>query len=325
MNWFLRGGFPRCNWLLKTHNYPGSSKTPFKFPASISNNPGPHLVPVQRPIDRIFASHLRHFSGGALKKAQGKPPHRDGCTATPTVTQAQHPGKHTQPYQSTIINNGSSSSSNDTKMGENVEETTPFPLTEVDKWVLSQTDQEFKCHDWEELREILATNQLHLLKRKPSDLRRYIKWSAETKAEYGSTTNFLLNHRLPKAWGEPPFIPVSNIPFADPSDHCVLKNDWPYGFEPGISHIVVWTRTPIATDETVGDMTPESRTIVSDFIKRFFVDRLGPGGEDKVLWFKNWVALQSVRTVDHVHVLVRDVEPEIIEEWTRELECHRAH
>ncbi|KAK4231558.1 hypothetical protein QBC38DRAFT_354554, partial [Podospora fimiseda] len=273
---------------------------------------GPHLVPVQRPIDRIFASHPRNFSGGVLKKTQDKKsPHLDGYTQK----QLYH----------TITNIN--------KMGENIpkpapaealETASPFPLTEVDKWVLSQTDQGFKCHDWEELREIIATNQLHLLKRRPSDLRRYIKWSAETKAEYGSTTNFLLVRRLPKAWGEPPFIPVSTIPFEDPSDYCVLKNDWPYGFEPGIFHIVVWTRTPIATDDTVGDMTPESRKIVSDFIKRFFVDRLGPGGEDRVLWFKNWVALQSVRTVDHVHVLVKDVDPEIIEEWTRELECHKA-
>ncbi|KAK4169517.1 hypothetical protein QBC43DRAFT_307898 [Cladorrhinum sp. PSN259] len=305
----------RCSWITKILPSTGYLKT--SFPVTIPNNPGPQLVPVQRPIDRILARHPRHFSGGALKKAQGKPPHQDCCGV---VTQVQQPGKHTQNYQTTI--NGSSSP----KMGDKVmkPEETPFPLTEVDKWVLSQTDEEFQCHGWEELRELLGTNQLHLLKRKPSDLRRYMKWSAETKAEYGSITSFLLAHRLPKAWGTPPFIPVSDVPFADPSDYCVLNNDWPYGFEPGISHIVIWTRTPIATDNTVGDMTSESRKIVSDFIKQFFVDRLGPGGEDKVLWFKNWVALQSVRTVDHIHVLVRDVEPEIIDEWTRELECHRA-
>lgn len=40
-------------------------------------------------------------------------------------------------------------------MGEKVEDA-PFPLTEVDKWVLSQTDEEFKYHDWEELREIIG-------------------------------------------------------------------------------------------------------------------------------------------------------------------------
>lgn len=35
-------------------------------------------------------------------------------------------------------------------------EEAPFPLTEVDKWVLSQTDEEFKYHNWDELREILG-------------------------------------------------------------------------------------------------------------------------------------------------------------------------
>jgi hypothetical protein len=32
----------------------------------------------------------------------------------------------------------------------------PFELTDVDKWVLSQTDEEFHLHDWEELRTIIG-------------------------------------------------------------------------------------------------------------------------------------------------------------------------
>lgn len=40
-------------------------------------------------------------------------------------------------------------------MGDKVEDAL-FPLTEVDKWVLSQTDEEFKYHDWDELREIIG-------------------------------------------------------------------------------------------------------------------------------------------------------------------------
>ncbi|KAK0645893.1 hypothetical protein B0T16DRAFT_457879 [Cercophora newfieldiana] len=210
-------------------------------------------------------------------------------------------------------------------MGENILPVeSPFPLTEVDKWVLSQTDEEYKCHTWDELRSIIRNNDLSVLKRKPSDLRRYIQWSAETKAAYGTMTNYLLAHRLPKAWGEPPLKPVSHTPFEDPSDFCVLINDWPYGFEPGITHLVVWTRTSIRTDTDKGDLIPESREEVSAFVKRYFVDRLGPGGEDRVMWFKNWVALQSVRALDHVHVLLKDVDPQLIEEWTRKLECHRA-
>ncbi len=37
-----------------------------------------------------------------------------------------------------------------------VVEESPFPLTEVDKWVLSQTDEEFHLHDWDELKNIIG-------------------------------------------------------------------------------------------------------------------------------------------------------------------------
>jgi hypothetical protein len=40
------------------------------------------------------------------------------------------------------------------------EEEAPFPLTDVDRWVLSQTDEEFKYHDWEELQEIIGEDVL---------------------------------------------------------------------------------------------------------------------------------------------------------------------
>ncbi|PQE23529.1 N-acetylglucosamine-induced 1 2 protein [Rutstroemia sp. NJR-2017a BVV2] len=196
---------------------------------------------------------------------------------------------------------------------ENAFVESPFPLTDIDRWVLSQTDEEFHLHDWEELKKIIAENNLSILKRKPSDLRRYMAWSAEVKAEYGSMMNYLLQHRLP--WGAPPFTYNSPIPFDDLSDFKVLLNDWPYGLTKDITHIVVWSKTPIATDETTGDVTDESRKLINDFVKRTFVDRLG-GDRDRVMWFKNWVALQSVRALEHVHVLVKDVTDADIEFWT---------
>lgn len=32
----------------------------------------------------------------------------------------------------------------------------PFPLTEIDKWVLSQSDEDYKLHDWEDLKHIIG-------------------------------------------------------------------------------------------------------------------------------------------------------------------------
>lgn len=76
-------------------------------------------------------------------------------------------------------------------------------------------------------------------------------------------------------------------------------------------------------------MTEESRRVIEEFVERVFVRGLegeeeeaeggkeGDSARDRVLWFKNWVSLQSVRGVDHVHVLVKDVSDEMIAKWTQ--------
>jgi hypothetical protein len=162
------------------------------------------------------------------------------------------------------------------------------------------------------------TNNLSVLRRTPREMSRYQRWTAATTAEYGSLTNYLLAHRLPKTWGMPPFTPLSCVPFEDPSDYRVLLNDWPYGFTPNITHMIAWTRTVIPTDTDSGDLTLESRKSIESFVKRYFVDRIGHYAQPRVIWFKNWAALQSVKALDHIHVLVREVDPCLVEEWTRD-------
>lgn len=168
-------------------------------------------------------------------------------------------------------------------------------------------------------------------------------WTSDIKSSYGSITNYICQRRL--KWWTPdlaspltqkpetltlPEIPYRNAtPFADPSDYRVLRNDWPYGVTPDITHIVVWSKTPIATKPENGDVTDESRAIIESFVDRTFVQRLqkvaGFEHTDKdvirkenVLWFKNWTALQSVRSLEHFHVLLRGVPNAIITEWTDE-------
>lgn len=134
-------------------------------------------------------------------------------------------------------------------------------------------------------------------------------------------TAYLLSHRLPKICGTPPFSPASTIPFKDLSDYRVLLNDWPYGFPSTITHMIVWTRTPIPVKSNEGDMTPDSRAMIAAFVKQYFTDKI-TGGQDQVLWFRNWGILRSVSSIDHIHVLVRGVDPRIVEEWTRAPEIY---
>ena len=63
-------------------------------------------------------------------------------------------------------------------------------------------------------------------------------------------------------------------PFADPEDYKILRNDWPYGLAPGISHLVVWLRTPIPVESDEGYFTDESRALIDGFVQRVFVQRL---------------------------------------------------
>lgn len=67
-------------------------------------------------------------------------------------------------------------------------------------------------------------------------------------------------------------------------------------------------------------MTPESRTLIDAFVETIFVDRLARDDSqtsaERLLWFKNGGALQSVRGLEHIHVLVRDVGDTVIQEWT---------
>ncbi|KAJ5585573.1 uncharacterized protein N7459_005373 [Penicillium hispanicum] len=212
-----------------------------------------------------------------------------------------------------------------------------FNLTELDRQLLTMTDEEFVPHNWNELRDIIARNDLGALKRRPSDLRRYLAWSADTKAQYGSILNYICQNRLRWPSGNP--IPSAAIaggptplvafkdprPFAHPDDWRILRNDWPYGLGPGISHLVVWLRTPIAVKSGEGHLTDESRALIDSFVQRTFVDRLAEDArgrfsdpQSQVLWFKNWVGLQSVRALEHIHILVRDVPEDILTEWSGE-------
>ena len=202
----------------------------------------------------------------------------------------------------------------------------PFPLTSIDRELLSMRDEDFHLITWSDLKSIITNNTLEELKRLPSDLRRYLAWSHDIKTRYGSITSFVIQERL--HWtpspstteGEPPlFKHHSSTPFADPRDYAVLVNDWPYGFESGIVHLLVWTKTRIEVDDVRGDVTEDSRRTIEDFVERHFIqelDEVGVKGRENVMWFKNWVSLQSVRGVDHVHVLARHVPNGVLEKWT---------
>ncbi|KAF2856203.1 hypothetical protein T440DRAFT_101260 [Plenodomus tracheiphilus IPT5] len=181
----------------------------------------------------------------------------------------------------------------------------PFALTPIDWHQLSLSDSDFTPHSWPNLQHLISNHQLEELKRWPSQLKAYLAWTAHVKEKYESVLRYLLEQRLfwtPLATqdGELRFEVQSETAFAHEEDYKILRNDWGYAFEPGVRHIVVWLKQRLPVDE-LGALSEEGR---------------GERGE-KVLWFKNTTTLQSVRSLEHVHVLVRGVEEDLLERWMK--------
>ena len=195
----------------------------------------------------------------------------------------------------------------------------PFQLTAIDWHQLSITDDQFEAHTWENLHELISANELDELKRWPSFLKAYLAWTAHVKAKYGTITEYILTQRL--FWkplnseGRIKFEIKNDTPFADPADYKIIRNDWTYAVSPGISHIVVWSKQSLPVDSE-GALTDEGRKIVTGFVDREFRKKVGEEKEgEKVQWFKNTTNLQSVRSLEHVHVLVRGADEEVLKQW----------
>ncbi|KAH7080545.1 hypothetical protein BKA63DRAFT_531437 [Paraphoma chrysanthemicola] len=196
----------------------------------------------------------------------------------------------------------------------------PFALTAIDWHQLGLTDAEFTPHDWTNLHHLVSTNQLDELKRWPSALKAYLAWTAHVKEKYGSVMSYLLQQRLfwepiPDDSGALKFHVKHTTPFAHSDDHEILRNDWTYAFVPGIRHIVVWLKQRLPVDSE-GGLNDAGRRLVDDFVRKEFRQKAREETEgSKIIWFKNTTNLQSVRSLEHFHVLVRDVDEDVLEQW----------
>lgn len=144
--------------------------------------------------------------------------------------------------------------------------------------------------------------------RKPSELRRYRHYTWELVRNYGSIMDFVLKERL--KWDD---LTPRGSPFTNPEDIKILHNDWPYGVDERIVHLVVWTKFELEDDPATDDLTPEARQMIDDYVEKTFRSRVNA---EQVIWFKNWKSLKSVHAVEHFHVMLYDPDLAFIEEIT---------
>lgn len=134
-------------------------------------------------------------------------------------------------------------------------------------------DSDFKIQSWDTVKEITHLNKLNSFERVPSEYRRYRAFTYGLKQKYGSVGTFMINERL--KWEAP--IKAKGNPFECPDEDIkVLYNDWPYGVDPRIVHLAVWTKFPLAEDpdSETADLTEECRGQIEDFMARTFYEHV---------------------------------------------------
>lgn len=142
-------------------------------------------------------------------------------------------------------------------------------ISDKDIRIIGTPDEEYRVQTWQQVADITRTGRLADFQRWPSELRRYRQYTWELKRAHGSVMNFMLRERL--GWGEP-VVPQGSKPFACQEDFKILMNDWPYGLDKRIVHLVVWTKFDLPDDR-------ETEAEIEAFVNKTF----SPGvSQDKV-------------------------------------------
>jgi hypothetical protein len=58
--------------------------------------------------------------------------------------------------------------------------------------------------------------------------------------------------------------------FENKSEWKILRNDWPYGIDSRIVHLVVWTKFTLTEDIETGYLTTDMRRMIEDFVQDTF-------------------------------------------------------
>ncbi|CAD6448028.1 1a9f4b13-8765-442a-882a-fa122e4c8120 [Sclerotinia trifoliorum] len=184
-------------------------------------------------------------------------------------------------------------------------------LSAKDISIISTPDSNYQVLSWPTVRRIISDNRLDLFQRKPSDLRRYLEYCYNIKQKYGSVMRYMLDVKL--QWKESELI-AQDVPFRNEDDFKVSMNDWPYGIDAKIVHLVVWTKFALEDDPETGDTRDDVKREIDRWVDAVFGEKCG--GEN-VIWFRNWRSLKSIHSVEHFHVMLYDPDSNFVRELTK--------
>lgn len=177
-----------------------------------------------------------------------------------------------------------------------------------------------RSFSWPEVQDIVAANVLEAFARSKPANDKYLAFKKHLRMQGTTVFRYLLTHTLKWRLEEEVkdlkdseiTVTESGSPlFSNASDLKVVMNDFPYYFRDDVAHLCVWTKRPILADPESprGDISAETRALIERYVRKTFVEALGIP-RDRLVWFRNWDAIQSVREISHIHVVVKGMTQE---------------
>lgn len=171
---------------------------------------------------------------------------------------------------------------------------------------------------WAELQFVINSNRLDDLGRSVKQTEEYenFKWMLHQK-RHDMTTNLLVNslHWLPSDFdlstsakeSLKEVVCENPEPFKSPHDITIVYNAFPYYYAENdhIVHLCIWVKFPMDPDtkSPIGDIPKSMKEKIQRYIDLTF-GKLGIKGDD-IVWWKNPTALQSIRSLPHIHVAIK--------------------
>lgn len=178
---------------------------------------------------------------------------------------------------------------------------------------------------WQDINFIIYSNQLEIFARSETQTIKYHSFKKWLKENELNINEYLLQYELHWKHNDIRFQSKihhdeytiqypQDLIFHNKGDIKIKYNKFPYYFEEKVKHLCIWSKLTIPTDKNseVGDISKLSKQIIEKYLHKTFVTRgVKP---QQIVWFKNWLSLQSVRSISHIHVILYDVDDELIEE-----------
>lgn len=177
--------------------------------------------------------------------------------------------------------------------------------------------------NWYQAEDVIRNNELGKFKRSFEELTKYRQHRANLKRQGIPSINKLLADELGWVQVDKNYKIISKENLKAKStkllnhsdDIKITMNRFPYHFTKDIAHLLVWTKIPISNDpkSPIGDISPQTRRTINNYITKLFVSTYGIPQEN-ILWFRNWTELQSIKEFSHIHVLIKALSHEKIQE-----------